>query len=251
MMELLKFRIGKVWQLLPALAARPSRIPWLFQGVTPGRLVSLDVPWIREAGIRTVVDVGANAGQFAATVHRLLPGATIHSFEPLEDCHAAMMERLGDAPGFHAYAVAVGDDDGEVEFQRNEFSQASSILTMRQLHREALPFSGESTLVRVPIRRLDSVLGDVHLEPKVLVKIDVQGFDDRVLVGGEQTIRQAAYVLIETLMEPLYEGQASFERVYELLEGYGFRYGGNLEQVHNPEDGRVLYADALFVRRDG
>ena len=251
MMDLLKYRIAKGWQLLPALAAKPRRIPWLFQGVTPGRLLSLDVGWLQAAGIRTVVDIGANTGQFALTTHRLLPQAAIHSFEPLADCHARLVERLQGVPDFHAYAVALGDVDGEVEFQRNDFSQSSSVLPMAPLHKEALRWTGHATPVTVPVRRLDSVLGDSHLEPNVLVKIDVQGFEDRVLAGGEHTIRQAHYVMVETSMEPLYEGQASFERVYELMAGYGFRYGGNLEQLVNPHDGRILQADALFLRRHG
>jgi FkbM family methyltransferase len=250
MMDLLKYRIAKGWQLLPALAAKPRRIPWLLQGVTPGRLLSLDVGWLQGADIRTVLDIGANTGQFALTVHRLLPEATIHSFEPLADCHARLVERLDAAPRFHAHAVALGDADGEVEFQRNDFTQSSSVLPMAPLHKEALRWTGHSTTVTVPVRRLDSVLGDQELEPNVLVKIDVQGFEDRVLVGGEQTLRQARYVMVETSMEPLYEGQASFERVYELLTGYGFRYGGNLEQLVNPNDGRILQADALFLRRE-
>src|SRR5215831_11930154 len=37
--------------------------------------------WIRDLDIRTVLDVGAHTGEFAAEIHAILPEATIYSFE--------------------------------------------------------------------------------------------------------------------------------------------------------------------------
>jgi len=42
--------------------------------------------WLKGMNIRTVLDIGANIGQFASQFHRLLPDARLYSFEPLEDC---------------------------------------------------------------------------------------------------------------------------------------------------------------------
>jgi hypothetical protein len=98
------------------------------------------------------------------------------------------------------------------------------------------------------MRRLDSLMPELDLKPAMLVKIDVQGYEDRVLRGGERVVRVADYVLVETAFEPLYEAQATFATVYEVLIGFGFRYAGNLNQTTNPADGTVLFADALFVR---
>ena len=43
-------------------------------------------------GIRTVFDLGANAGQFATRVHNWIPNATIYSFEPLKDVYAQLQQ---------------------------------------------------------------------------------------------------------------------------------------------------------------
>jgi len=247
---LLKQRLAKGWNLLPVLASHPSRIPWLFEGVTAGRLAALDLPWLQTTNIRTVLDIGANTGQFASTIHHLLPQAAIYAFEPLPECYEAMMQRLGSVPNFHGYRLAIGREDSLVDFHRNDFVQSSSVLPMADLHRQAFAWSAHSTTVQVPMARLDRVLVNSTMAARILVKIDVQGYEDRVLMGGERTIRGADVVMVETSLEMLYEGQASFERVYEIMRGYGFRYAGNMDQLSNPEDGRVLQVDALFLRSD-
>lgn len=159
--DFLKYRIAKGWQLLPALASRPSRIPWLLQGVSPGRLVALDVEWLKTSNIRTVIDVGANVGQFASTMNHLLPDAEVYSFEPLADCYEAMRLRLAGVPNFHPFKLALGSEDSMVDFQRNDFSQSSSVLPMADLHRDAFTWSAHSTTVQVKMARLDTVLENV------------------------------------------------------------------------------------------
>ena len=47
--------------------------------------------------------------------------------------------------------------------------------------------------------------------------------------------------------DKLYEGQAEFKEITELLYDLGFKYAGNLEQVY-ANDGHVIYIDAVFVK---
>ena len=48
------------------------------------------------------------------------------------------------------------------------------------------------------------------LKPNLLVKIDTQGFEDRVIRGGEQTIKKASIVVVEVSFTKLYEHQPLF-----------------------------------------
>ncbi len=79
------------------------------------------------------------------------------------------------------------------------------------------------------------------------MKIDVQGYEDRVLRGGEQTVKRAQVLLVETSFQQLYEGQALFEDILALLRGWGFRYAGALDQLLNPRTGEALQQDSIFV----
>jgi FkbM family methyltransferase len=63
--------------------------------------------FVRNYGIRTVIDVGANVGQFALLMADLLPGVTILSFEPLAECCATLKAALATVPDTHCFQVAL------------------------------------------------------------------------------------------------------------------------------------------------
>ena len=88
---------------------------------------------------------------------------------------------------------------------------------------------------------------DHLIQDDILIKIDVQGVEDRVLRGGETLFKRAKAVIIEVNTEHLYEGQAKFEDLFEILTSYGYQYGGNLEQ-HYDSSGKLLFFDAVFLK---
>src|SRR2546425_2832845 len=139
---------GKGWRYSLAVLAQPTRTPFLawntaVRNAHLGELLKLNEHrnWLQAAGIRTVVDVGANAGQFSSAIRCFLPEAQIYAFEPLPDCCAALRRRLAGRGRFEAFCTAVGADNGEVTFWRSEFAKASSVLPMTDLHKEAFPWS--------------------------------------------------------------------------------------------------------------
>jgi hypothetical protein len=82
----------------------------------------------------------------------------------------------------------------------------------------------------------------------VLVKIDVQGTEDKVILGGEKVLSRASVLIVETTFEPLYKDQPLFDEVYDLLRRMGFLYMGTDHIIRNPADGTVLQCDSLFMR---
>lgn len=202
--------------------------------------------WFRHLPIRTVLDIGANTGQFAAEARRLLPEADIYSFEPLRGPYASLLSRMKDDRRFRAFNFAVGAEDSRVSLRRSVYSPSSSLLPMLDLHRAAWPQTSDAVTEEVEIRRLDSL--GIETQSELLVKIDVQGFEDKVIEGGRELIGRAAYVITEVSFARLYEGQPLFEDIYRLLTAMGFRYRGALAQLIDPRDGRPLQADAFFAR---
>jgi FkbM family methyltransferase len=113
--------------------------------------------WIRNLNIRTVLDVGANTGQFAGEIHAILPEAAIYSFEPLRDCYDLLVQKMSHVPKFRPFDFALGSEASEVEMHRSEFTPSSSILRMGELHKRALPFTSKETLEKITVKRLDDV----------------------------------------------------------------------------------------------
>jgi FkbM family methyltransferase len=217
----------------------------------PGLYGALSQPWLRAWQFATVLDIGANVGDFAFTIRPLLPDAQIYSFEPLPDCYQQMLEHLKGITKFNAFNVALGEQSGELEFQRSSHSPSSSFLRMAEAHKTAFPASAGNQAVKVRVERLDDFAAQLTVIEPLLVKIDVQGYEGHVLRGGQQTLRRAAAMIVETSFEPLYEGQPLFPDVYRTLTEWGFTYLGRLDQFCDPHDSRPLQQDSLFVKRRG
>jgi hypothetical protein len=110
------------------------------------------------------------------------------------------------------------------------------------------PHTGREQKETIVIKRLDAVAPQLTIEDELLVKIDVQGYEDRVILGGQDILSRASVLIVETSFVSLYDGQPLFDDIYKVLSHMGFRYRGNLEQVGSFLDGTVLQADALFTK---
>ena len=219
---------------------------WLVRRLSPGEAKQL--AWLRNMSIHTVLDIGANVGQFALSISEILPQARIISFEPLPDCHMELLSRMGHHSDFRAFNFALGSREEETTIHRSVSSPSSSLLPMGPLHERAFPHTCGTHVDRVRVRRLDDLrpeLGELGL---LLVKIDVQGFERDVIEGGRRTISEASVLIIEVSFRELYIGQPLFGEIFATVSALGFVYAGNLEQLYDPANGRVLQADAIFLR---
>jgi FkbM family methyltransferase len=170
--------------------------------------------WLKNLNIHSVFDIGANTGQFAADIRKILPDALIFAFEPLKDCYERMLERMKNVPNFKAFNFALGNEGTEVDMHRSSYSPSSSILPMGSLHKKAFPFTNGGSLERITVRRLDDVAKDLALLDNLLVN----------------------------------EGQPLFDEIYVIIREMGFLHHGNLNQLLNPKDGSVLQADGIFIK---
>jgi len=204
--------------------------------------------WLAPYRIATVIDVGANAGQFAGEIHAILPEAMIYSFEPLPDCFDALGRTMRDVANFRAFPYALGECDADVEMHRSAYSPASSLLPVAQLLKDVYPHAQSTRAETVTVRTLDGVMADLEIVGGLLVKMDVQGTEDKVILGGRETLARTAVVITETSFQELYEGQSLFATIHDQLSPLGFQFAGMLgPQRKNPADGSVLQADAIFV----
>jgi FkbM family methyltransferase len=235
-------------ELGPELVQNPKRIAGVVRGLHPGSLVSLDVPWLRTFGPVVVLDIGANSGQFAAVALHIFPNARVFSFEPLPQCVAAMRKKIGANSRSTIFPYAVGNDDTTITINQSASSPSSSILPMSETHAEAFPWTGQSTPVEVPLRKLDSLLPDLALSGRVLMKIDVQGFGLEVLKGAVETLRQVEMVFIEVSFVPLYEGEPTFDDINAFMRDAGFTFSGLLDSLTHPESRQPLQGDAIYRR---
>lgn len=199
---------------------------------------------------RTVIDVGANVGQFAVASAKLFPDARVHSFEPVPECAAELRKNVAKLEKVTVYPLALGESAGEAKLRVNSYTHASSFLPATQMHREAFPEVRESGEVPVEVSTLDQVFSGVELHKPVLLKLDVQGYEARVIRGGVETLKRVDYVVLEASFRRMYEGEPLFADIMHLMEDHRFRFERPVGWLTAPGNGEVLQMDALFTRQD-
>lgn len=97
-------------------------------GLSPDLYLKLNQPWFTQAGINTVIDIGAHSGTWSRTIHYLLPHAQIYSFEPIPASYNLLNDRMKDVSCHKGFNIALGDEKGKANFNLNDFSAASSFI---------------------------------------------------------------------------------------------------------------------------
>jgi FkbM family methyltransferase len=123
------------------------------------------------------VDVGANVGTYAMALARHVGrSGKVIAIEPHPVTHARLAFNRA-ASGFTQVvlvAAAAGPADGELMIETDGDNLGASHIV-----------SGKSSgdAIRVPSLRLRRILGDAGIDHVNALKIDVEGFEDRVLTG--------------------------------------------------------------------
>jgi FkbM family methyltransferase len=205
--------------------------------------------WLQDFGIKTVIDVGANIGQFALIMHKIINDVAIYSFEPISECYKELVNRKEQINNLKCFNLALGGETREGVINRNEFLPSSSLLAMESLHKEAFPYTAKTNQEKIRIASLDKIHNEIDWVQKILLKIDVQGYELEVLKGAKNSLNSVDLIIIETSFLKLYKNQPLFEDVYNFLYSRSFLYRGNFDQITNPITGRILQADAIFVKQ--
>ena len=197
----------------------------------------------------TVIDVGANEGQFTRAILQTFSGARVFAFEPLPMAAQAFERHFGGDSRVQLQCCACGVLPGKSEININAFSQSSSLLSLGEPHRSAFPSANEIGKATIDVVRLDDALRGSDFAVPALLKVDVQGYEMHVLQGAEETLGRVQHVLIETCFVPMYEGEPTFEKVMGFLGDAGFRFVGPLSLLWDDAKGIAMQMDALFERQ--
>jgi len=206
---------------------------------------SLELTEVLPPYVNTVLDVGANRGQFTLLAREMYPSANIIAFEAQPKLREALARLAGFDAHLDVHNVALGSSSGTSTLHISGKDDSSSLLAIGPRQAAEFPGTAAVTEVTVELARLDDVLSHSQLRAPTLLKLDVQGFELEVLRGSEGLLPWVEWILVECSFVELYTGQPLVGDIVQWMSTHGYR----LVRVGEPWSGRngqPLQADFLF-----
>ena len=194
-----------------------------------------------------VFDIGGHAGQYAKLLARIARRGRIYSFEP--SGYARSILRLAvKINGFTNIVVVpkgLGDAPGSLTLSTPLKSQGTFRFGLAHLGetRRDGPIHREV----VEVTTIDHFAREEGLQRLDFIKVDVEGWEKRILEGGAETIgRFRPALLVELIDAQLARAGDSLEKAWALLESWGYRAAVRLDGktsngIDGPQDSEILW----------
>jgi FkbM family methyltransferase len=180
----------------------------------------------------TVVDVGANLGQFNLFCRQYLGAERVISIEPLPSCYQVLVENSGTPSD--CINMLVSEREGATAFYVAKDSQLSSSICDRR--------GDYDEQIMVPGKPLERMLESAGIDRIDLLKIDTEGSEMEVLRSAGAFLDRTDVVLVE--MSIFRENKGNLFEIGGFLESRGFR----LHDLVFAESPHPADADGIFVR---
>lgn len=208
------------------------------------------VQWLASFGPTDVFfDVGANIGGLSLMAAQLHGGRVpIVAFEPAFDSYAALVRNvlandLGSV--VTPLHVALFDETGIRPFYRSRLGAGSAFHAVGQaLDDERRPFT-PAAVEQVLAYRLDDLVRDFELPPPTRIKLDVDGFEDKVMAGAVHVLSGGPCEIYTELVEADADDQHAHD-VAAFLQTLGYQPVQVIE--HRPSGTFPRVFDGLFAR---
>ncbi|MFP3854990.1 MAG: FkbM family methyltransferase [Anaerolineales bacterium] len=196
--------------------------------------------------INCAIDVGASRGQTGRLLRNLGYRGQIHSFEPKPASFEKLQKVCEGDPGWDCHKFALGRSQGTMVLKLNlESEEMTSLLTLRN----SPPGIKHHRVNVVPLDLLFEDLVATITEPRVLLKVDAEGYDLEVVKGAASSLGEVKAVMVEAFVQPIYQQAPHYLEVLGELEKEGFELD-HIGFVSRTAQNKLMALNALMVRLD-
>jgi FkbM family methyltransferase len=193
---------------------------------------------------RTVLDIGAYEGHWSQGIKDVFPNCNVFMIEGDEDKYTHL-NRTG-----LPFAIALlSDKEKEVTFHKTN----SLYTTGNSIYRELSPTFDHSNPRYYSVQRITQTLSNVVRNNNIknidLVKIDVQGSEKDIILGGVDVIRQARVVILEVAITEYNQGAPKILEMLLLMEQLGFRVYDIFEIMYSAQDYHLEQLELCFIQQ--
>ncbi len=205
------------------------------------------IDFINSRNIDLVLDVGANIGQYGASLRKGGYAGTIVSFEPMLAAYQELAARSKDDNRWIIFNMAIGAKDGTASINVSKSSDFSSILKQTA---EATRFDPNAEAVgseAVTVAKLDNIFHTLPPSNAAFLKIDTQGYEQQVLFGASKCLPAFLGVQMEMSLIHLYEGTWQFHEAVKYMSDIGFEISNIIPVNYDHEDtASLVEIDCVF-----
>lgn len=202
--------------------------------------------------IKTVFDVGANVGNLSLVFLRWFPEATVHAFEPASEMFSQLNTRIesaGFADRFEGHRMGFYDKETQGDLHLASHHGANSLLGMGEAYHAANPNILSEATEAISLVRMDDFVRDAGVKHIDLVKIDVEGVENEVFLGGSDTFRNMVDTVILEISFVRHErAEGNHVRLFQTMHDLGFApsYLFDVEQAGLETPWRLSQVDCMF-----
>jgi len=196
-----------------------------------------------------VLDIGAADGLTAVFFSEKISNCKVYAFEPNERIWPLLDRNLSNRSSIQLKKIGLGDKSQLVQFHVTNNNLSSSFLEPNAEEINSLPKEHRALLKSVDAKAMVISTLDEQMKEKeniLGIKLDVQGYEMKVLQGGEETLRKTQFVIIEMSNHHLYKGGCQYFEIDEFLRNRNFRLADIIVSYRTAL--RVQEYDAIYER---
>lgn len=203
------------------------------------------------ADVKQIIDGGAYRGDFSLEVAKIFPGAMIYAFEPQETSFSLLSQNTSSIGNIKPINCALGDASGTAYFYTNKSPLTSSLSkSSNDALRYFDSYNNPEGVEEVKVVSLSDYFLDKAILGIDILKLDLQGHELQAIHGLGDMLKMVKLIYIEVEFIKLYEDASLFSDVESFLRERSFVFFQLYGQVRSPENGRLLYSDAIFLNSE-
>ena len=208
-----------------------------------------------------IIDVGANNGQSIDRFSKIFDEPIIHSFEPIKDEFNTLKIKYGSQKDIHLNNFALGERKEKKIFNITKKSENSSFNNLNQgtnwikIRSKQYGVNEKDYVDRrleIEIDKLDNYCTQNRIKNIDILKIDTQGYEDKVLSGSLDLIKEkkVSIIITEIIFDDVYDNYFSFSDIEKFLLPYNFRMVGINLINNNLFSGLLFVADVMYFNKE-
>jgi FkbM family methyltransferase len=214
----------------------------------PEKDLSRRLRLINHYGINSIIDIGANKGQYSLEMRKFGYSGKLISFEPLSSVFKELQLKASHDDKWLTYNNAMGNFDGNAIINIAGNSYSSSLNNMLESHINAAPLSRTIGTENITVKKLDTIFNNIF-EPDdaIMLKIDTQGYEKNVIEGANKSLEFIRLIQLEMSLVALYENELLLADMIKFLQHRNFVLVSLENGFSNADTGQLLQVDGIFV----